>query len=1056
MTSKIEFVKKHYQSAMIQLAFVKIDGDRERLIFCGIQFIPKYLGCSDANFESFSKIKKGRVFCLRHSVSIEDAFSIYEEVERNRTITMLWEEKKPTVYLVSGDLNKSDFVISKSIKYVKKDIVPSRWKGAQIESTLCAARPKWIIEKIDDERTMEWLSKNLCWNIEDNLEFLCGVVLLFPNPYYCRSTARLNMDEKRSDSEIVEISFDRDCSSHQLRLYFIDENAGEYGCIKDIRIKSNKIGVSLRYLVDCVGYIVVDNKGHIVEHANFAPFVRNIKISVEGLRSVRKFVCSDNVEQQIEQYEDDYTASIGAQSKPQELKLTSRRLKALFYRKERKLAKDQKIYYKEAGKAERFLRDIISKANDKIIIIDPYFSDAASDMYLEASRANVEIYCTEGGLNISNGRDDVIDHGVELKKKIDTINREKQRKIDVYVVGHSDLHDRFVVIDDKEAWLVGSSLKDIGASLSVITKLRDASGVIKGLREFIAEMNSQPLDDWMRKSRKDRGAGITQNSGTDISPASLLERANAKAGRMRPDRYKRLLLKKASLYHHIRSLYFENCLNRWKMNLRKDTDEDALKVAWRDMFKSADFADKKCRFWGNIDWEIIERFFEMNERKGLCCKSFLLFCRELATSIKDDGKNFFDLGYQKQKVGPCLNVTPIEYSFDGSMRCCNIETNLLHLQSFYLINLVAISKVDVYLDIVSDISSEEVRCYVLGGFIDRCLIKERKDRRIICLCAIEAYLSNGDVKSSIVLQSLLKEMMHMMESHPEKMEDVKDVLEEVLRILVKKTSWETIIRFMAWCIVSSHCLTRCECKYQSIWNREKIFLNVYERIKSCIAHSSARPQYTDLLKAFGITDLPKKEELYNDTSTINDQGSFALVLIISNELGIAIEDGDRDLINRCVIRSGVVCGLGANESSLTIAHGLFRSILSMKNATSAFEELSAYVEELSYREGFRKQSKERSNGTFGYLPVLEVFAYTGLMLSTNFCNRKLCECSCRIFGKVKDKIVSAIYDGSPRDDKIKFISEILGYIERNSQDNCSKVRGEEVRTLIKQNLSIST
>ena len=101
--------------------------------------------------------------------------------------------------------------------------------------------------------------------------------------------------------------------------------------------------------------------------------------------------------------------------------------------------------------------DIIKKANNKILIIDNYIDDSVLKM-LTKKKTNVEVaILTSNKSNIQN---------IDIQK----FNKEypilKVAKTNKY-------HDRFIIIDNKEMYHLGASIKDLGKKCFGINKIED-------------------------------------------------------------------------------------------------------------------------------------------------------------------------------------------------------------------------------------------------------------------------------------------------------------------------------------------------------------------------------------------------------------------------------------------------------------------------------------------------------------------------------------------------------------------------------------------------------
>ena len=107
--------------------------------------------------------------------------------------------------------------------------------------------------------------------------------------------------------------------------------------------------------------------------------------------------------------------------------------------------------------AYSIITDIIKKANKKILIIDNYIDDSVLKM-LAKKKNNVEVVIlTSDKSNIEN---------IDVKK----FNKEYPV---LKVAKTNKFHDRFIVIDNKEMYHLGASIKDLGKKCFGINKIED-------------------------------------------------------------------------------------------------------------------------------------------------------------------------------------------------------------------------------------------------------------------------------------------------------------------------------------------------------------------------------------------------------------------------------------------------------------------------------------------------------------------------------------------------------------------------------------------------------
>lgn len=125
----------------------------------------------------------------------------------------------------------------------------------------------------------------------------------------------------------------------------------------------------------------------------------------------------------------------------------------------------QKIFFEgQIWDSYSLIIDIIKKANNKIVIIDNYIDDSILNM-LAKKKNNVEsVIITSEKSNIS---------------KLDIQKFNKEYPV-LKVAKTKKFHDRFIIIDNKELYHCGASIKDLGKKCFAINKIEDIE-IIKKL-----------------------------------------------------------------------------------------------------------------------------------------------------------------------------------------------------------------------------------------------------------------------------------------------------------------------------------------------------------------------------------------------------------------------------------------------------------------------------------------------------------------------------------------------------------------------------------------------
>ena len=118
----------------------------------------------------------------------------------------------------------------------------------------------------------------------------------------------------------------------------------------------------------------------------------------------------------------------------------------------------QKIFFEgQIYDAYSLIIDIIKKANKKILIIDNYIDDSVLKMLTKKNKNIEVVILTSDKSNI---------------EKIDIQKFNKEYPI-LKVAKTNKFHDRFIVIDNKEMYHLGASIKDLGKKCFGINKIED-------------------------------------------------------------------------------------------------------------------------------------------------------------------------------------------------------------------------------------------------------------------------------------------------------------------------------------------------------------------------------------------------------------------------------------------------------------------------------------------------------------------------------------------------------------------------------------------------------
>ena len=131
------------------------------------------------------------------------------------------------------------------------------------------------------------------------------------------------------------------------------------------------------------------------------------------------------------------------------------------------LPKQALFYSGQFYDAYEYVSDIIRRANDSIVLIDPY-CDSKSLTYLKNKKENVQV---------------IIVTSNPSKIEREELNKFESQYGEIVIKELDDNHDRYLIIDKNECYNLGASLNYMGKKSFSIIK-NDDINIIKGLLEY--------------------------------------------------------------------------------------------------------------------------------------------------------------------------------------------------------------------------------------------------------------------------------------------------------------------------------------------------------------------------------------------------------------------------------------------------------------------------------------------------------------------------------------------------------------------------------------------
>ena len=219
---------------------------------------------------------------------------------------------------------------------------------------------------------------------------------------------------------------------------------------------------------------VGSNNQHYHTHYYNLDLILAVGYRIKGKRAIefRKWVSHVIKEYLIKGYAIDENRALISVDNFEKLKT---RLELLEYemnqlKREIELVKRHDIHYFTAGKkfdSFDYLCSIVSNAKSKVVIIDPFFDDRGLSILSKAKNVEKIVYLSHR----------------KLLTKIGLENFRNQYG-NVEIRDLKDFHDRFIIIDDKECYFIGSSLNYAGSKSFAVIKIEDE----KTIKEIIESL----------------------------------------------------------------------------------------------------------------------------------------------------------------------------------------------------------------------------------------------------------------------------------------------------------------------------------------------------------------------------------------------------------------------------------------------------------------------------------------------------------------------------------------------------------------------------------------
>lgn len=500
-------LEEDYTNGVLNILWLFENGKRT-IIFAYIELLPnEYPEPYNTEEKPFpiSKKLKQHLYFIRIVARANDLIGWYEKALNNEILPMFWAKDKK---------GNNDFINFETTLYEQEPTYPKMLISNNIpfvgDYSWCVRSnflfetnlPNYIKDMCLEDEALEWINSQLCFDLSKYPEYIGCISLVAYNPMIRSIDTRLITDEKTgSESSIVHIEPRSNLDISDLKLIYLEKRNLGYSSFKEIPL--NKLNFIFENIgeIETTGYAVICPKRGLLLWEDFHGFMKSMVMNMHISTGTKKIdVPSKDLQDVEETYEKEIfstnTMKIGGDeglNKSETLSIKLRKAKAKRNQNESS-NRNQKLFYDKPKEATLFIREIIAKAETKVIIIDPYITTRELFKFALAVNSNVDVTIMTSALALKGSKGK---HANILLKNIENVAGTV--KIDAYVMKGKNpaFHDRFIIIDDI-VWLSGNSLADIGKRASILVKLENPEQISNLYFDVINDSQKAiKLEDWI-------------------------------------------------------------------------------------------------------------------------------------------------------------------------------------------------------------------------------------------------------------------------------------------------------------------------------------------------------------------------------------------------------------------------------------------------------------------------------------------------------------------------------------------------------------------------------
>lgn len=496
-----------YNTATLNIVWHRYDKERT-IVFALIELLPQDFPmpmqisetCISVNKKGYQKqaFYHEKIVC-----SVNDAIRWYNNIRDNKNINFINDSNNAFKnYRYLEDVKFPQLLFSNNLPFVF-----GYNQCVRYNTLYNCSFPLDIYNLIREDKYKNFINNNINFDISKFPEYIGTINIVAYNPLI-RDVRVCLKGEGSNEKVIVEIEPRENVNLEGLKYIHIEKRLKGYSNYKEIEIKDKFFSIETNNNVEQIAHVIVCSKRGVIDWSEFCAFLKSIRFSmsvISGEKSIN--VPSKNLKNNKEyQYKTDVIGntieSIVESDNDSRLELKDYLLRCNTIQNMHKEENNntQRLFYDNPSEAITFVRDIVSNARERVIIIDPYFR--IKELFdfafaVKNSQIPINIITSFANENSQNS----LKFAKNLKNNI--TKNKATNKINAYIMlgDKPAFHDRFIIADNN-VWLSGNSLADIGKRASILVKLQYPNQIINMYNQIIDDKNKcLSLEEWLHGNK---------------------------------------------------------------------------------------------------------------------------------------------------------------------------------------------------------------------------------------------------------------------------------------------------------------------------------------------------------------------------------------------------------------------------------------------------------------------------------------------------------------------------------------------------------------------------